>query len=382
MNHLPVEKFNDDLLLTETDRELAKRRFPELFHVLDFPELREVFLSYDVPSNRAKKHRRRAGFIAILLGVLALLGTSAAPWYKVRETQQVQLAQQVHDARWPSVLAGSSALLGLGSLLIGIIGSLSGEQKYKWLCNRLMTERLRQFHFQLLVRRIPEILASMVNQPGQEEFRELRRSWLAGYRMAYEGHLPARLRVILDDDEEDDFLLHHGLEHWQGADRPDANLDRIFSAYRLLRFEHQLQYTNYKLGKEGSSFSSSSVRQLEVLRDLSLVGIVIVFVAHLGLALSLALGWAGSGASNYIDLGIIWIVIAILTIRTLEEGLQPAREVERYTRYRSSLMSLLNRFDKARSAKEKMRIMYEAERASYEELRGFLKINYEAKYVL
>ena len=75
------------------------------------------------------------------------------------------------------------------------------------------------------------------------------------------------------------------------------------------------------------------------------------------------------------------MVIGILAVRTLEEGLQPAREVERYTRYRSSLMSLLGRFDRATSPKDKLRIMHEVERTSYQEMRQFLKTNYEARYV-
>lgn len=370
MNVLPVQKFNDDLLLTESDRDLALRSFPELFHILDFPELRDVFRKYDVPANRAKRNRRSAGVVAILLGVLALLGASAAPVY------------EGYQSPWPKVFGGISALLGVCSILLGTIGTLSGKSKYKWLCNRLMTERLRQFHFQLIGCRMPEILTSIGSDPAREQFLSNRRSWFAAYQMAYADHLPARLKIVLDDDAEDDFLLHHDPERWQPPETSDANLDRIFSAYRLLRFEHQIQYTNYKLGKDGGPFFSSPVRQLALLRNLSFMFMIVVFLAHLGIAFSFVPGWDWPTTSVYVHLGIIWVVIGILAVRIFEEGLQSAREVERYTRYRSSLMSLLNRFDNATIAKDKIRIMREVERASYEEMRGFLKINYEAGYVL
>jgi cobalamin biosynthesis protein CobD/CbiB len=366
----PIQKFNDDLLTTDDDRKLAVERFPDLNHVLDFGELRDLFLAYDQPANQAKKRRRRVGFVAILLGVLALLGASAAPLY------------EPINYWWPRVLGGVSALLGVLSLLMGTIGSLSGEAKHRWLCNRLMTERLRQFHFQALSYRMGDVLKSMVNHDGQEGFRVDRHSWFAGFRLAYENHLPARLSVVLDDDAEEDFSLHQDLTGWEPPKASDANLDRIFSAYRLLRIEHQLQYANYKLAKDGSSFPSSPVRQHETLGGLSLIFILIVFVAHLAIALSLAPGWNWPATSIYVHLGIIWVVIGILAIRTLEEGLQPAREVERYTRYRSSLMSLLGRFDRATSPKDKLRIMHEVERTSYQEMRQFLKTHYEARYVL
>jgi membrane protease YdiL (CAAX protease family) len=370
MSGPPSQKFNDDLLLTEDDRKLAAERFPELFHILDFPELREMFLRYDIPANSAKKHRRRAGFVAILLGVLALLGASVAPLF------------EAHQLLWPKIFGGFSALLGVVSVLIGSIGTLNGESKERWVRNRLMTERLRQFHFQALICRLPEVLASMVDVVGRKSFLDARKSWFAEFRLAYEGHLPARLKAVMDDDAEDDFLLHHDFRTWQPPPVPNAHLGRVFAAYRLLRLEHQLQYANFKLRTDERLFSSSSVRQLEVLRDMSLAFIFIVFVAHVAVALSLAPGWSGFATNIYIHLGIIWVVIGILALRTLEEGLQPAREVERYARYRSSLMSLMARFDKATDPEEKIRIMQATERTSYQEMRGFLTTNWEARYVL
>jgi len=371
MSALPEQKFNDDILWTERDRDLAAKRFPALLHVLDFPELREIFLKYDIPATNAKKHRRNAGFTAIAFGVVALLGAAATA------------LPQVESAMWVRLFEGICAFVGVLSVLVGAFGTLSGQAKQRWLRNRLMSERLRQFHFQSFICRLPEILASMGDEATRKIFLDERRSWLAGFQMEYEGHLPAQLIAALEDDVDKDFLLHHDLKRWKPPAGADANLELVFSAYRVLRFEHQIQYADYKLRKDESIFSSSSLRQLGVLRDVAIAFISIVFLAHLAIAVSVA-GWGGFAKpkNQYIHFGIICVVIGILAVRTLEEGLQPAREVERYSRYHSSLTSLLDRFDNAADPEEKLRIMLEVERASYQEMRGFLETNYEARYVL
>jgi hypothetical protein len=65
-------KFNDDLLLLDEDRKLASIKYPTIFHVLDDPQLRQLFLKYDVPANRAKRIGLIAGLGAIGFGFGAL----------------------------------------------------------------------------------------------------------------------------------------------------------------------------------------------------------------------------------------------------------------------------------------------------------------------
>ena len=362
-----TQKFNDDLLLTEPDRRLACDLFPELAHVLDFPDLRELFVQYETLANHAKTSRKRAGFVAIFLAVLALLGASVA------------LSETV-PAPWSEVVGVISAILGVVGIVIGFRGALTGEPKQQWLCNRLMTERLRQFQFQLLVCRIPEVLASTVDALARERFVSDRKQWFTEFRLTHEGHLAAKLRAALDDDAEDNFLLHHNFESRHPFVATERGVLQLFSAYRLLRLEHQLQYADYKLRADDRILSDSSVRQLAILGDVGLILIVVVFVAHL--ILSLLFPVLTPLATKLVHLVIIWLAIGVLAVRTLEEGLQPGREVERYAAYRSSMSSLLSRFDKAADADERIGIMLEAERAVYQEMRGFLRTNNDARYVL
>src|SRR6266404_2370226 len=368
----PSQQFNDDLCSGARDRELARDIFPEVLHIFDFPELRELFLSHDIPANLAKRRRSLFGFVAIGLGAVALFGASVA------------------QDNWPCTLAVCAAL-GAVSLLLGWFGTLSGETKRVWLCSRLMTESLRQFHFQTLVYRLPAVLASTRGAAAQRRFIEERRGWLAEFRLQYEGHLPARLRAVLDDDAEEDFLLHPDGNWDHDLSGSDTSLQKVFLAYRLLRFEHQIQYANYRLGADQSIFSTSATRQLEVLRNLALVFILVGFVANLALVALLGfgpkLGLSPSAADQKVILTtahvlVIGLFVGVVAVRTLEEGLQPAREVDRYIRYRSAMLSLLRRFDKELDPREKLKIMCDAERASYQEMRGFLKTHYDARYVL
>lgn len=364
----PLEKFNDDLLLTEADQKLAQERFPEVAHVFNFPELRDIFVRYDAQANRAKNLRRRAGYVAISFGVVALLGASGTAIY------EKSLGQ------WASTIGGISACLGIAGLLIGSIGALTGQAKRRWLSNRLMTERLRQFQFQMVVCHVSEVLESTVDQAARDRFIGKRRAWLTEFLSSHQGHLTAKLRSTLDDDAEDDCLLHS-----PELRRPSTASDRsplqLFSAYRLLRLEHQLQYANYALRTDETIVPTSCVRQLEILRDVSLGFIFIVFLAHLAVALAQA-GWWISFPDRPFHLAIIWLAIGILAVRTVEEGLQPGREVERYRQYRAAILSLLKRFDGAASPSERIGVMLETERAAYQEMRSFLKTNDDARYVL
>jgi hypothetical protein len=77
----------------------------------------------------------------------------------------------------------------------------------------------------------------------------------------------------------------------------------------------------------------------------------------------------------------VCFAVAALGMRTLEEGLQPKRELERYQRYSSLIQDLLQRFDAA-SRRGKFEAMIEMERLSFEEMRDFLRSTQESRFVM
>jgi hypothetical protein len=151
-------RFNDDLLLAEVDRKEAQRLFPAVFHALDHPELRSLFDRFDRPANAAKSKSRKFGLTAIGLAVFSLLATSAEPGLH-------ELGPQFSQA-----IAVAAAAAGIAAVILGYFGIRFSKQKREWLEKRLMTERLRQFHFQSMVAHWPSVIESLRGDRQREEF--------------------------------------------------------------------------------------------------------------------------------------------------------------------------------------------------------------------
>jgi len=387
---LPVplpEEFNDDLLLSEQDRKWASDTFPALMHVLDFPQLRDDFSKYDDKANQSKKRLRRAGLATIALGVVALLGASTEPLFP--QPSSIVFPQPSSIVAY--IIFGVSAFAGFLSIVISAFYVFRSPYKNVWLEARLMTERLRQFQFQILVFHIPTILSCASQPDFASRFGKARDRWYSTFKMEYAEHLSAMLKEVLDDDADEQYQLHVA----DAADNAPGSgpvLDEIFAAYKLLRIKHQILYANYKLGGDGFDFPR---RQVSILSGISLICILFVFFAHFAVSISVVSQWLPQwllfqtvkDVLTYV-LGvplhvlIIWTVIFALAARTFEEGLQPTREVERYTAYRARLGHLLHNFDGASNLSERILLMTQVEQLIYQEMREFLKTNYKARFVL
>jgi hypothetical protein len=355
-------KFNNDLLANDGDRELAKRSYPGLIHVLDHYELQQLFTSYDAPANAAKAKSRFSGLLAIGLGTLALLGASAESLF--------------HDPGLLSKILGmASAMAGIVSVAIGLWGVLYAKSKRQWLCQRLMTERLRQFHFQTFVRHLPEIVESLGTLG--ETYRKKRDRWFDAFRMRYEGHLDAEFTGIVDGGSALDVWLHE-------RTKPDlsvfqTDLTEVFAAYKTLRINHQLQYANYKLRAEGSLLSLSPKKQEEFLFLAAFVCVLLLFVIHLSIAIAFAIAVIPSAL---VHVAAIWCAIFTLAIRAVDEGLGGRDEIERYCDYRASVEAISERFEKETDPVEKLQIMEDMERLSYEEMCSFLRNVHATRFVM
>ena len=66
----------------------------------------------------------------------------------------------------------------------------------------------------------------------------------------------------------------------------------------------------------------------------------------------------------------------------MSEGFALDREIERFEEYRAIVSSLRRAFREAGSPDRKVRIMVEMEKASFEEMRMFLRSNYEATFLM
>ena len=359
-------RFNNDLLRGEQDRKIARDAYGDIFFALDNPELRALFEPRDDAANTAKKRSRARGAQAVVVVTLALLITASMPLF---ETASVQARE---------MLALIGAGFGVVGGYLGLSGVLFGETKRAWLRNRFTTERLRQLHFQTLLALAPLVLKA-AETGDTAPFLKARATMLARFEGEQIAHLDAKLASVLHRDV--------GEEPWLPDVAFDASAavgrhaDLFLEALAHLRINHQIDFAEYKLSSDEKLFSTLPFRQIRII-DGAALGCVLLL---LGLDLLVLVGVAAGVASFFLTLahvGAISFALIALALRTLEEGLQPHREVERYRQYGSALRLIRDRFQGAATVLEKMRALKELEDLSYWEMVSFLKSNEEARFVM
>jgi len=86
--------------------------------------------------------------------------------------------------------------------------------------------------------------------------------------------------------------------------------------------------------------------------------------------------------SPWIHVGVVWSALVAIAAQTLSDGLALTREIERYEEYLSVVTELARAFKEPGTDHHKWRIMVETEKASFEEMRGFIRSNQEAIFIM
>src|ERR1700732_4125415 len=198
-----VHIFNDDLLANAPDYDDAKTQFSTIIHVLHHPELKEYFKHFDELANTAKARSRRWGARAIIMGAIAI---AFAAGEIILQSYHKDLDTGIGG--WQNVLVWTvavvAALSGIISVLIGKFGVLYGSRKNEWLHNRFMTERIRQFHFETFVARLPEIVTSLQGEDEAtriakaDEYERHRRAWFAAFQSDLRGKVGSVLNQTVE----------------------------------------------------------------------------------------------------------------------------------------------------------------------------------------
>lgn len=361
-------QFNHDLLLSDADRDAARGLFPGIYFALDNPELRARFIEFNTMATRAKSRSRRWGLTAVALATIALLVVSADQLY-----EWLHLGEEAK--RWLLIVAATCGLFGV---LIGMFGTLFSTRARRWLEHRMAAERLRQFHFQWLVAKAPEIAEAAEKPELREALVARRKAEFAGFSRDVLDHLDAEFVAVLGEEDAPGGWLIRPSERAVSSESP--GLREIFSAYERLRLKPQLQYATYRLHAEGAGHVTP-VRQAALFSAIALSCVLIVFILH-GLALAGALHSPPWSWEPVIHTAAIWSAIIALAIRTLEEGLQPHKQIERLREYRSAVRLINERMSIADTPQAKLAAMHEMEEVAYEEMINFLKSNAEARFLM
>lgn len=384
----PIDQhvYNDDLLSTSKYRDLAAREFPRVIHVLDQPEMRAAFEAQDVIANRAKRRSQAAGFWALMCGLFALMIASG------ELALEKFLSPGMHH-----LLAAAGLLLTLGAVLVAGFGLVRGKQKVDWLHRRLFTERLRQFHFQTFVWRLPEIVASIANP---DKYRREWTRWFDAFKYTYgEDKSSEIFPTIIESTGVPPIWLHEPQGHHRPAvPHASPELAELFRAYKELRLKVQHGYATHMLRSANAPSSSGSGpglkrrlafpfigwplrQQHALLRGVWLVTFAGLVLLHI-LAFVVSLADVHSPAIPWLLLGLTWSALLAIAAKTLTEGLGLSREIERYEEYRAILADLLARFDPSGDPQECVEQMMEFERATFEEMRAFLRVHSESSFVI
>jgi hypothetical protein len=370
--------FNDDLLMNANDLAFARAQFPGIIHLLDHPRLREKFAEYNRDADKARDWVRRLGFGAVVSATLALLAVATEPLWP--------------HTLWKQWLALVMELGGLLAALVAGGGLLLGPWKRQWLESRLMAERLRQWHFQLLVRHGKEVEASCAGPDAIAQFEKERGLWLDKFLQAHEGKLEAQLESFTDEPGDAGDWLHDPPTLYS---HKSAALAQVFDAFEQLRFDRQYNYAVYKLRRSSAKpfwqfLKWPAMKQMAALSDASsfcfTCALICSAILIYGYAVDVLAGNPAIAIPPNAQLCVRTSAIAVAIIgaalRTIQEGLSPDREIERYKHYRGRTFQLRERFKQTTDAKERLHLMEELELASVDEMRGFLRTHYNARFIL
>jgi hypothetical protein len=344
--------------------EASEAQVPTIRFAFHFPELLALFRAIDTEANDARDRNRSRGTLGIGLVSVALLYAAATP-----------RLHGGHDSLSIRILGVVAAALGLIGTMVGLFGLSNTSQRRRWLVARWKTEMLRLFHFQYIAARVPEIEAA-AQRP------DLQSAYEAGRKVALDCLLTT-MAMTVDDS------LGKAIE--PGAPEPFGFIEKqlvtgrvssatndLFAAWLAVRVEWQLGYCKAKLARRSTKHKLSPRQQEDAFSLITWVCIVIVTLAHF----AFVAGQLVPVTMSWLETVVIWTALIALSIRALEDGLRPQREVERYEHYRANILVSKLRFLAAPDVQTKLEIMRYFEQVSLEEMRTFLRTHANARFLL
>lgn len=321
-------RFNDELLLSENDRDLAKKRYPRVFFALDHPALRDEFQRVDKLANTAKKRSRMIGCLTLAFAVASLLTFPLEPLITAAAGHAISPVNLFR------AIAITGAVCGVLAIIFGNIGLAFGKAKRRWLQMRLKTERMRQWQAQYITAHMADIATAALSDAAAAEyverrdlaFERFRRSFLDQVSSEYTkythrkavGHMG---QTLVDKAGQQAFWIDPAWARSAARKLPadaDGILDEMLSACAETRLLGQVQYTNYILSSEGA-FWSLPRKQISTLGNVMFVFVLLAFVSNF-LALMVAIWPEPSGNQALAaSFAVIFAILAVGT-RSVEEG--------------------------------------------------------------
>jgi len=384
---------NDDLLIREDVRFQVQEHFPTLYPIVDWPDLRQVFLRHDEIANNKKVEVSRRGRLIVVFGVLGL--TLAATTGLFTTTTSL--------SAW---FGAAAALFSLASLVLGALFRLRNPQRREWLQSRYITERIRHFYFQFMLTHASEIVGLLGADSSTKTLMDKKKKALAAFESHHIGQqeTPEKYRQILDDVAESDHWLEEAGKkpaQWSiNNDISDEQQARLFLTFmRRQRIGVQLAYMEKK--QTDSLFSAKFLNKLIKLGVDALTVLIMITALLVGLhnALSLdSLNQLPTALLHWIEraqfsltffpnthtLIFFGAVAAALVagLRAFSQGKRLREESERYNWYEAAILEIGHDFDTSADDSQRFSALMHLETAAYRETRAFLASQQRARFLV
>jgi hypothetical protein len=350
---------NDDLLISDSSQRELEDFDPALFALLNWPELRAVFLRHDPPSNASRKQLRfwgKAVFVTVLLGLAAGIAGHLLAARDILKT----------------LTLAATAIAGA----LGLAVALGNPARKRWLANRIWTERLRQLNFQMLINHLPEAAAALAEEGRRTDPQAPSGPALQAWH-ALRSRALKRLEAQLSDDEDhaidqlacDRAEINFWLQsEWQAPVVPASfspEAERLIELLGTQRIGIQLEYVQKKL-REGPSSPGTQRNWIKMLALLFSVLAVTVGLAAIPL---IALDPARWLTPMIVAQAVCGSVVVL--VNAFDKGLAITEDADRYEWYLAALEHLRANFTHAQHTSGKIDALRGLEMASYVEMRRF-----------
>lgn len=348
---------------------------PRLDAVLRHPELWEAFQRYDNIANKSRADFRRIGRLSIVLGSIGLFGVllklaleafGVGSHSGVAGSDGVTIPSDMRPIQWLEFLLITAEGAALSSILLAI-WPRTRRLRREWFTARFMSERIRQWHFQVLLDGALVRRAKRDPRAFEEE-RAKRWSRFMSSAPTAEGGANAFL-------EGQELGLYHAVtEGGDGA--TDADVCR---AYVDLRFDKQQAYFQHKREEYKALENSTEAVATWTLGSalvLSAAQLVLFLVARCDVGeLPHVAGTALSTTA-----GLLIVLSLVVHVYRSAHGIPQHRE--RYESCFLRLIALRAAFDSAPAMDARRALVAEVEATLVEEMRGFLRQMRETSFLL
>lgn len=355
---------NDDLLASPQARARLEAEYPGALRVFDWPELRAQFATIDQRAGQSRNRRRRNGVIAACVTTAGAALSALLPWAQ-------PLGWEVERSVY--ALAAAMGFLGFAAT----IWLTHGDRWItEWLECRLKTERLRQLYFQVLGAD-PQLAArAFTDDQALGEWRKQRDAALNTAAPAILQTSRALLMSTIEDVNQRGVWLLEKFKTSPEALAPSADLDIYFAVLRRQRLGVQRDYVREKLAP-----GLGSPKTLDAfIKGTAYTTALMALFASIMIAVLLYNGSGFDALPVRLLLSLIAFVgVFAMFFRLLGEGLQVRADLERYLWYRDAVADLDARFNDP-DPNVRVELLREMERASYREMREFLKTHKQARF--